>query len=144
MPQTQPPAKVPRIGLLLVGTLSTTRILIEAFRQGLRDLGYVEDQHIVIEYRWGEGNIDRLPDLAAELVQRKVDLIVAAATTSIQAAQQATTTIPIVIAVSSDPVDLGCTRTGGADEKPESFTPNSCHAGGHAGGLWGGLGGIPR
>ena len=79
----------------------------EAFRQGLRALGYVEGQNLVLEYRYAEGSAERLPDLAAELVQRKVDVIVAGGTAAIHAAQQATRTIPIVMTASFDPVQEG-------------------------------------
>jgi putative tryptophan/tyrosine transport system substrate-binding protein len=78
----------------------------EAFRQGLRDLGYIEGQNIIIEYRYAEGKVDRLADLAAELVGLKVDAIFAQSTASVQAAKKATTTVPIV-SVSGDPVGLG-------------------------------------
>ncbi len=103
----QSPAKVTRIGVLYAGFPSATRHLHEAFKQGLRDLGYVEGQTIIIEERWAEGRLERLPDLAAELVQLKVDVIVAGATPPIQAARQATKTIPIVMAVVADPVEQG-------------------------------------
>src|SRR5215510_1852959 len=78
----------------------------EAFKQGLRELGYVEGQNIVLEYRWTEGRIERLPDLAADLVRRKVDIIVASSQGAV-AAQQATTAIPIVMPIITDPVRLG-------------------------------------
>jgi putative ABC transport system substrate-binding protein len=91
----QPPAKVPRIGYL-VGRSSTNVDLASAFQQGLRDLGYVEGKNVVIEYRYAEGKPERLPDLAADLVRRKVDVIVAAGEAAIRAAQHATSTIPIV------------------------------------------------
>ena len=76
-------------------------------RAGLRDLGYVEGKNIVIEYRWAEGKYERLPGLAAELVQLKVDVIVAASPPAVQTVQKATTTIPIVMAVTADPVGSG-------------------------------------
>jgi putative ABC transport system substrate-binding protein len=79
----------------------------EAFLQGLRDLGYVEGQNITIEYRMADGNIERLPELAAELVHLNVDLIVAVATPAGRAAQQATKTIPIVVNAMGDPVQDG-------------------------------------
>src|SRR5262245_66054883 len=79
----------------------------EAFRQGMRDLGYVEDRNLVIEYRDAEGKFDRLPALAAELVALKVDVIVAPVTLAALAAKQATTTIPIVFALAADPVGTG-------------------------------------
>jgi putative ABC transport system substrate-binding protein len=104
---TQPPAHVPQIGVLTLYSSSSPVPLIEAFREGLRALGYVEGQNIVIEYRWGEGNVERLPALATELVHLKVDLIVVVGTQAIQAAKHATTTIPIVMAASSDPVGTG-------------------------------------
>ena len=94
--EAQQGGKVHRIGYL-AGGLSTDRPhLIEAFRQGLRELGWVEGQNIVIEYRYAEGRFDRLPDVAAELVRLKVDIIVAVATPASAAAKNATETIPIV------------------------------------------------
>ena len=80
---------------------------MEAFRQGLRDLGYVEGRNVVIEYRDADGKAERLPALAAELVALKVDVIVAPATPAALAAKHATTTIPIVIATAGDPVESG-------------------------------------
>ena len=81
--------------------------LLKAFQQGLRELGYVEGQNIVIEYRFGEGKSDRYPDLAAELVQLKVDVIVTSSTPAIESVKNATSTIPIVMAASADPVGSG-------------------------------------
>ena len=106
-PQAQQPAKVPRIGLLSSASPSDTALWYQAFRQGLRDLGWVEGKNISIEYRYAEGRSDRLPDLAADLVRLKVDIIVADATTASQAAQKATRAIPIVMASASDPVASG-------------------------------------
>ena len=80
---------------------------IEAFRQGLRELGYVEGKNIVIEWRYAEGKLDRLPALAAELVRLKVDVIVTTGPTVTRAAKEATTTIPIVMAFDTDPVGNG-------------------------------------
>ena len=80
---------------------------IEAFRQGLRELGYVEGKNIVIEWRFAEGKPDRLPALAAELVRLKVDIIVTGGPTATRAAKEATTTIPIVMAQDTDPVANG-------------------------------------
>src|ERR1700694_4818997 len=77
----QPVAKVRRMGYLAGGSSSAAALIIEEFRQGLRELGWVEGQNIVIDYRFAEGRVDRLPDLAAELVRLKVDLIVASAGT---------------------------------------------------------------
>ena len=101
--ETQPAGNAPRIGIL-GGAPSPS---LEAFRQGLRDLGYVEGRNIVLEYRWHEGKVDRAPALAAELVHGKVDVIVASSVPVIRAAQQATRTIPIVMAASFDAVETG-------------------------------------
>ncbi|MBI2466349.1 MAG: ABC transporter substrate-binding protein [Candidatus Rokubacteria bacterium] len=103
----QQAAKVHRIGLLGVASVSAYASLVEAFRQGLRDLGYVEGKNIVIEYRWAEGKYDRLPELAAELIRLPVDLIVTHATPGSRAAKQTTATIPIVMATSGDAVAAG-------------------------------------
>ncbi len=102
----QQPSKVARIGFLLTGSLESPemRVGLYAFRQGLRERGYVEGQNIVIEVRGADGKIERLPGLASELVRLKVDLIVAGGYASGRAAQQATTTIPIVAVAMGDPV----------------------------------------
>jgi putative tryptophan/tyrosine transport system substrate-binding protein len=105
-PQAQPPVKIPRIGLLSPGTPTTTSAF-SRFRQGLRDLGYVEGQHIVLEYRYAEGNLDRLPDLAVELVRLPVDILHVIGFASAWAAKQATTTIPIVFVAAPNPVARG-------------------------------------
>ena len=89
--------KVPRIGFLAVGTRENRAFLIDGLLQGLRERGYVEGQNIVIEYRFAEGRNDRLPALAAELVDLKVKLIVASGSPASFAARQATRTIPIVM-----------------------------------------------
>jgi putative ABC transport system substrate-binding protein len=102
----QPATKVPRVGLLIAGS-SPGRSYLSAFRQGLHELGYVEGHSIATEYRWAEGNYERLPDLAAELVRLKVDVIVAVATPAVQAAKQATKAIPIVMLSVGDPVASG-------------------------------------
>ena len=102
------PVGVPRVGYLLPLPSSATTHLQEAFRHGLRELGYVEGQNIVIEFRHADGRIERLPELAAELVRLNVGVIVAAPDVSIQAAKEATRTIPIVMAVSlDDPEERG-------------------------------------
>ncbi len=102
-PAQQPPGKTARIGLL--GDVPP--FLDEAFRQGLRELGYLEGQNIAIEHRFPDWKYERLPGLAAELVRLKVDVIVAASPPATQAAKQATRTIPIVFTVSGDPVAEG-------------------------------------
>ena len=99
--------KAPRIGYLSNSSPSSARETVGAFRQGLRDLGYIEGQNIVFEYRWGEGNIDRFPILVAELVRLKVDAIVTGGTLAALAAKKATTTIPIVMSTVDDPVAFG-------------------------------------
>jgi ABC-type uncharacterized transport system substrate-binding protein len=99
--------KVPRIGYLRVTSASDRPPLLDAFRQGLRELGWVEGQNIVIDYRFAEGRLDRLPDLAAELVRLKVDLIVSLGTQGVTAARNATETIPIVMIGVRDPVGTG-------------------------------------
>ena len=101
------PKKVPRIGLLVPSSASANSTRREAFVQGLRDLGYVEGKNIAIEYRYTEGELDRLPELAAELVRLNVDVIVTAAISSVQAAKKATATIPIVFASVGEAVDSG-------------------------------------
>jgi putative tryptophan/tyrosine transport system substrate-binding protein len=103
----QPVGKVPRIGVLGLRPPAAFVFQIEAFRQGLRELGYIEGQDLAIEYRYAEGNLEQLPALAAELVHLPVDIIVTWTTPAIQAAQQATTTIPIVMAASGDPIRTG-------------------------------------
>ena len=88
--EAQQPTKVPRIGYLAGASPSAVAARIEAFRQGLRELGYVEGKNIVIEWRYAEGKLDRLPALAAELVRLKVDVIVTAGPTATRAAKEAT------------------------------------------------------
>ena len=108
--QSQQP-KVARIGLLEAASASISGKRREALIAGLRELGYVEGKNIIIEYRWAEGNYERLPGLAAELVQMKVDVIVAAAPPAILAAQKATTAIPIVMVRTADPVGTGLVKS---------------------------------
>lgn len=105
--EAQQAVKVPRIGALAGGTPASFASRYEAFRQGLRELGWVEGQNIAIEYRYAEGKMKRLPDLAAEMVRLKVDLILTAGDISVRAAKQVTQTIPVVVAVSSDLVGSG-------------------------------------
>jgi putative tryptophan/tyrosine transport system substrate-binding protein len=104
---SQQPAKVPRIGVLWLYSPTIASPFAEAFRQGLRGLGYVEGQNIALEERWAEGRFDRLPSLAAELVRLNVDIIVTTSTPGAQAGQQATKSIPIVLTLVSDPVKSG-------------------------------------
>jgi putative ABC transport system substrate-binding protein len=105
--EAQQPAKIPRIGYLggISPSINTARI--EAFRQGLRELEYVEGKNIVIEWRHHEGNIDRLPALAAELARLKVDIIITVGPPAVRAAKEATVTIPIVMMNVGDPVGSG-------------------------------------
>src|SRR5262245_35299757 len=104
--EAQQAAKVARLGVLAVSAADFAP-RIEAFRNGLREHGYVEGKNIVFEYRYAEGKLDRLPDLAAELVALKVDVIVTASTPAVQAAKKATSAIPIVFAAVGDPVAAG-------------------------------------
>jgi len=99
--------KVPRIGYLSGSFASTSPDRREAFRQGLRELGYVEGTNIVVDYRYADGKFDRLPGLAAELVRLKVDIIVTAGPQATRPAKQATSTIPIVMGQDPDPVGNG-------------------------------------
>ena len=118
----QQPTKIPRIGYLSAPSPSNMAARNEAFRQGLRDLGYVEGKNIVIEYRSGEGKLDRLPALAAELVRLKVDVIVTGGPGSTRSTKEATSTIPIVMAQDNDPVGNG-------------FVASLAHPGGNITGL---------
>ena len=109
--EAQQRAQLPRIGYLGTSSASLEAELVQAFRLGLRDLGYVEGQNIVIEFRWAEGNYSRFPDLAADLVRLKVDVILTAGTPGALAAKRATQTIPIVMAVTADAVGTGLVAT---------------------------------
>jgi len=105
----QPAPTVRRIGFLLPGVARTPAVrgLLEAFRQGLKEDGWVEGQNIIVEYRFAEGKEDALPAIAAELARLRLDVIVAEGTAAIQAAKTVTQTVPIVMATSSDPVGTG-------------------------------------
>jgi ABC-type uncharacterized transport system substrate-binding protein len=105
--RAQPRGKVYRIGFLGVTSRTEYQRQVDALRTGLRQLGYEEGNNIVFEYRWAEGRYDRLPELAAELVNLNIDVLVAHSTPGARAAKQATSTIPIVVAVVADPVDVG-------------------------------------
>jgi putative ABC transport system substrate-binding protein len=105
--QAQQPTKIPRIGFQAAASASVIAHRIEAFRQGLLELGYLEGKNIVIEYRYAEGKLDRLPALSAELVRLNVDVIVTAGPADTRAAKDATSKIPIVMAFDPDPVGNG-------------------------------------
>src|ERR1051325_1957592 len=105
--QAEQSTKLPRIGYLSTDSPSTIPARIEAFRQGLRDLGYVEGKNIVIEWRFAEGKADRLRGLAAELVRLNVDVIVTSGPAATRAAKEATVTISIVTAQDNDPIGNG-------------------------------------
>jgi putative ABC transport system substrate-binding protein len=125
--RAQQAGKVPRIGFLGAASPSTFASRLEGFRRGLRDFGYIEGATITIEYRWAEGRYERLPELAAELVRSKVDLIVTHTTPGSLAAKRATTTIPIVITAIGDPVAAGIVtnvaRPGGNITGQSFFSP---------------------
>ena len=118
----QQPTKIPRIGIVTAQPLSAVAVRHEAFRQGLRELGYVEGKNIGIEYRSAEGRFDRLPALMAEIVGLNVDIIVSHGPTTTRAAKQATSTIPIVMAQDTDPIGNG-------------FVASLAHPGGNITGL---------
>jgi putative ABC transport system substrate-binding protein len=120
--EAQQPAKTPRIGYLEAASASANTTRREAFRQGLRELGYIEGQNIRVEYRYADGKVDRLPSLAAELVHLKVDVIVSAGPAATRAAKAATATIPIVMTQDTDPVGNG-------------FVASLAHPGGNVTGL---------
>jgi putative ABC transport system substrate-binding protein len=105
--QAQQPAGIPRIGILTASSASFYLPRVEALRQRLRELGYVEGKNIVVEYRYADGKLERLLDLAAELVQLKVDVFVTAGGTATLAAKRASATIPIVFSEATDPVGQG-------------------------------------
>jgi ABC-type uncharacterized transport system substrate-binding protein len=103
----QPTGKVYRIGVLETMSSTLNTVNLDALRQGLRELGYVEGQNFVIEYRSADGRPERFPGLATELVRLKVDLIVTRGTPAVLAAKKATGSIPIVMATSADPAGFG-------------------------------------
>jgi putative tryptophan/tyrosine transport system substrate-binding protein len=127
--EAQPAAKVYRVGFLLGATAESVASLFNALDEGLRDLGYIEGRNLVFERRYADGKIERLPELAAELVQLRVDVIVTGTNIHVAAARSATTTIPIVMVFAADPVRSGfvasLARPGGnttglsADASPE-------------------------
>src|SRR3989338_1475520 len=103
----QQAGKVPRIGFMGNSTAALEANLIGPFREGLRDLGYVDGRNILIEYRWAEGKYERFPTLIAEMIALKVELIVTAGTPATQAYQKARTSIPLVMVAVGDPVGTG-------------------------------------
>jgi putative ABC transport system substrate-binding protein len=105
--EAQPPGKIPTIGFLGNSTAALEENLVEPFRQGLRELGYVEGKNILIEYRWAEGKYERFPALIAELVAQKVDIIVTAGTPAALAVKKAAPSIPLVMAAAGDPIGTG-------------------------------------
>ena len=105
--EAQPPKKVSRVGYIAAVSATADAPRLEAFRQGLRELGYVEGQNIVIEYRHEAGGFERLPELVAELIRQKPDVLVAVTTNAALATRRATTTIPIVFMGVTDPVTAG-------------------------------------
>jgi putative ABC transport system substrate-binding protein len=118
----QQPGKVPRVGLLISASTAATAPFVEAFRQGLRELGYIEGKNIILEIRGGEAKPDRVSDLAVELVHLKVDIIVAVGNFAVRAAMKATSTIPIVMRTATDPVEAG-------------YIPSLAHPGGNITGV---------
>ena len=115
-----------RVGYLSTPTRESVEHGLGAFLRTLRGLGWIEGQNLIIEYRWAEGNVDRLPGLAAELVERKVDVIVAPAGSAALAAKNATSSIPIVMIFASDPVETGLVaslRRPGGNITGTTFTP---------------------
>ena len=123
----QPAAKIPKIGILHVSTAAATQHFFEAFKQGMRERGYVEGQHVVFERRFGENRREGISDAAAELVRLKVDVLVTATDEGIAAVKQHTQTIPIVMANSTDPVGTGfiasLARPGGNITGHSSMSP---------------------
>src|SRR5512147_779218 len=123
----QQPGKMARIAFLGNSTAALEANLVGPFREGLRDLGYVEGQNILIEYRWAEGHYERFPALIAELIALKVDVIVTAGTPAALAVKKATTSIPLVMAAAGDPIGVGLVaslaRPGGNSTGLTSIAP---------------------
>ena len=105
--RTQQARKTWRVGILETTSKAQNTVNFDALRKGLRELGYIEGQNLVLEYRWDGGHAERFPELAAELVRLKVDLIVTRGTPAVLAAKSATTTIPVVMAASGEPLGVG-------------------------------------
>ena len=125
--RAQQPARLPRIGFLGNSTAALEENLVQPFRDGLRELGYLEGHNILIEYRWAEGNYDQFPILIAELVALKVDVLVTAGTPAALAVEKAKTSIPLVMVAVGDPVGTGLVasfaRPGGNNTGLTSLTP---------------------
>jgi len=125
--RAQQPPKIPRIGFLGATTAAGVESRLKRFRAGLRDLGYIEGENLLIDFRWAEGNYARLAEFAAELVGLKVDVLVTYGTPGTLAAKQATTTMPIVMTVSGDAVATGIVaslaRPGGNVTGSSFFSP---------------------
>jgi ABC-type uncharacterized transport system substrate-binding protein len=128
--RAQQSVRIPRIGVLMPASVSTTVAWIEALRSGLHELGYEEGKNIIFEFRWAEGKGDRLPGLVAELIRLNVDVLVTFGTPGARAAKEATTTIPIVMAASGDAVATGfiasLARPGGNITGQTIFNPELC------------------
>ena len=128
-------SKIPRIGFLDPLSRSSPMDMgwVEAFRSGLHDLGYVEGKNIIIEYRWSEGKYDRLPGLTAELAHLGIDVLVTYGTPATRAAKQATTSVPMVMAISGDAIATGLiislNRPGGNITGSTFFNPELCENG---------------
>src|SRR5437764_1229512 len=105
--EAQQVGKIPRVGFVEAGSRSANQHFADAFRAGLHERGYVEGQNITVEERWAEGKIERFPDLLADLLRLKVDVIVQASGLGAVAAKKVTTTVPVVFVGASDPVGLG-------------------------------------
>jgi putative ABC transport system substrate-binding protein len=103
----QPAGNVPRVAYLNASSAASATWAVKAFQLGLRELGYIEGQNILVEYRWADGQFERLPALAAELTRSNVDVIVAQNTSAALAAKNATSTIPIIVVTAGDPVGSG-------------------------------------
>src|SRR5262245_7525898 len=105
--RAQQPGKLPTVGFMVAGTPSSHGQWVAAFVQRLRELGWIDGRTVAVEYRWAEVRSERFAEIAAEFVQRKVDVIVTASTAAVLAAKQATSVIPIVFAATGDPVGAG-------------------------------------
>jgi putative ABC transport system substrate-binding protein len=124
--EAQQAGKVYRLGYLSAPTRESVENVLQAFLRALRELGWVEGKNLIIEYRWADGNVEQLPGLAAELVRRNVDVLVAPAGSAAMAAKNATSSIPIVMVFANDPVEIGLVanlRRPGGNITGTSFTP---------------------